>query len=138
MSVFSGVTDFFNSFLSWMSTSLHQTTAAYCDLQTADSSTVLVYNDGSLLSIIRVDGVKSLIGQEEFDQIQLGLQQTLQTTMSQSGHTMQVYFNYNKDEVKAEITDIFAPAQATAERLSLRLDDLFAERIRHLSRYCAH
>ena len=95
-------------------------------------------NDGSLLSVIRVDGVKSLIGREEFDQIQLGFQQTLQTTMSQRGHFMQVYFNYNKDEVKTEITDIFASARATAERLSLRLDDLFAERIRHLSRYCAH
>src|SRR3990167_5355032 len=138
MSVFSGVTDFFNSFLSWMSTSLHQTTAAYCDLQTADSSTVLVYNDGSLLSIIRVDGVKSLIGQEEFDQIQNGLQQTLQTTMSQSGHSIQVYFSYNKDEVKTEISEILAPAMATANRLSLRLDDLFEERIHYLSRFCAH
>lgn len=138
MSIFSGATDFVNSLLAWMSTSLKQTTASYCDLQTADSPTVLVSHDGSLLSIVRVDGVKSLIGRDEFDQMQLGFQQSLQTTMSQPGHAIQVYFNYNKDEVTAEITDIFAPAQGTAERLSLRLDDLFAERIRHLSRYCAH
>ncbi|EKD45146.1 MAG: hypothetical protein ACD_70C00050G0001, partial [uncultured bacterium] len=138
MSVFSGVTGFFNSFLSWMGTSLMQSTGSYCDLQTADSPTTLVNHDGALLSIIRIDGVKSLIGREEFDQIQLGLRQSLQTTMSQAGHTLQVYFNYNKEEVTAELTDILAPAQATAERLSLRLDDLFAERIRHLSRYCAH
>jgi len=138
MSLFTGATDFLNSFLSWMSTSLRQTTASYSDLQTADSPNVLVNHDGSLLSLIRVDGVKSLIGREEFDQIQLGFQQTLQTTMSQAGHTIQVYFNYNKDEVKGEITDILSTAQATAERLSLRLEDLFAERIRHLSRYCAH
>ncbi|MCX7125755.1 MAG: type IV secretion protein IcmB [Gammaproteobacteria bacterium] len=138
MSFLSGIAGFFDSMMSWMSVSLHQTSASYCDLQTADSPTVLVNNDGSLLSIIRIDGVKSLIGRDEFDQIQLGMQQSLQTTMSQPGHAMQVYFSYNKDEVKAEITDIFAPAMATAERLSLRLDDLFAERIRHLSRYCAH
>ncbi|MCX7121373.1 MAG: type IV secretion protein IcmB [Gammaproteobacteria bacterium] len=138
MSLLSGATDFINSLLSWMSTSLHQTTASYCDLQTADSSTALVNHDGSLLSIIRVEGVKSLIGRDEFNQMQLGMQQTLQTTMSQAGHAMQVYFVYDKEAVKAEITDIFAPAQATAERLSLRLDDLFQERIRHLSRYCAH
>ncbi|OGT44058.1 MAG: type IV secretion protein IcmB [Gammaproteobacteria bacterium RIFCSPHIGHO2_12_FULL_40_19] len=138
MGMFSGVSEFFGSFISWMSTSLMQTSASYCDLQTADSPTSLVNNDGSLLSMIRVDGVKSLIGREEFDQIQLGFQQTLQTTMSQKGHSIQVYFSYNRDEVKAEITDIFASAQSTAERLSLRLDDLFAERIRHISRYCAH
>ncbi len=132
------MSDFFEPFLSWMSTSLHQTTASYCDLQTADSPTVLVNHDGSLLSVIRIDGVKSLIGQDEFDQIQNGLQQTLQTTMSQSGHSIQVYFCYNKDEVKGELTEILAPAVATANRLSLRLDDLFAERVNYLSRYCAH
>lgn len=138
MSVFSSMSNFFEPFLSWMSTSLHQTTASYCDLQTADSPTVLVNHDGSLLSVIRIDGVKSLIGQDEFDQIQNGLQQTLQTTMSQSGHSIQVYFCYNKDEVKGELTEILAPAVATANRLSLRLDDLFAERVNYLSRYCAH
>ncbi len=51
---------------------------------------------------------------------------------------MQVYFSYDKQEVEAEIAGIFAPARATAERLGLRLDDLFEERTRHLSRYCAH
>lgn len=138
MSFSSGVSDFLNSFISWMSTSLHQTTASYCDLQTADSPTVLVNHDGALLSIIRIDGVKSLIGRDEFNQIQLGLQQSLQTTMSQSGHSMQVYFHYSKDEVKTEINTIFAPAVATAERLSLSLEDLFSERVRYLSSYCAH
>ena len=132
------LSNFFLPFMSWMSTSLRQTTASYCDLQTADSPTTLVNHDGSLLSVIQIDGVKSLVGRDEFDQIQLGLQQSLQTTMSQAGHTIQVYFSYNKDEVKQEITDIFAPAVATAERLSLKLDDLFEERIRYLSRYCAH
>ena len=37
----------FDTFLSLMSTSLHQTTISYCDIQTADSPTVLVANDGS-------------------------------------------------------------------------------------------
>lgn len=138
MSIFSGLSDFFGSFLSWISVSLGQTTASYCDLQTADSPTVLVNHEGSLLSVVRVDGVSSLVGRAEFEKIQLGFRQSLQTTMSQAGHSMQVYFYYNRDEVTEEITDIFAPAQATAERLSLKLDDLFGERIRHLARYCAH
>ena len=138
MRLTSGLSDFFGSFLSWMSMSLKQTTESYCDLQTADSQTVLVNNDGALLSVICVEGVKSLIGREEFDQIQAGLQQTLQTTMSQPGHEIQVYFAYDRDAVKTELTSILAPSEATAERLSLQLDDLFSERIHHLSRYCAH
>ncbi|OGT26520.1 MAG: type IV secretion protein IcmB [Gammaproteobacteria bacterium RIFCSPLOWO2_02_FULL_42_14] len=138
MRLVSGVSDFFDTLLSWMSTSLKQTTASYCDLQTADSPTVLVNNDGTLLSVIQIDGVKSLIGREEFDYIQTSLRQTFQTTMSQSGHEIQVYFSYNRDEVKKELSEILSPAVATAERLSLQLDDLFEERMTHLSRYCAH
>lgn len=138
MSIFSGISSFFDTMMSWMSTSLHQTMAAYCDLQTADSPTVLVNHNGTLLSIIRIDGAKSLIGQDEFETIQRGLQQTLQAVMSQPGHTMQVYFSYNKDDIKNEISKILSFAQATANRLSLRLDDLFSERVDYLSRYCAH
>ena len=95
----------FDALFSWISTLLKQNTSAYCDLQTADSPTVLVNHDGALLSVIRVDGVKSLIGREEFEQIQLGFRQSLQTTMSQPGHFIQVYFSHNKEQVAAELTD---------------------------------
>ena len=124
--------------LSWFGTSIKQTSAAYCELQTADSDTVLVANDGSLISILKIEGVTTLIGQSEFDQIQNALRQSLQTTMSQSGHVIQVLFSYDKDEVLDEIKNIFAPARDTAKRLALSLEDLFSEREKHLSHYCAH
>ena len=127
----------FDTFLSLMSTSLHQTTISYCDIQTADSPTVLVANDGSLISLIKVSGVKTLIGKEEFNRIQEGLRHALQTTMKQSGHVIQVYFNYDKDTVRDQIQEILRPAKETAERLSLNLDDLFSERINYLSQFCA-
>ena len=130
--------DIFESLFSWFSSALKQNSASYCELQTADSPTVLVAHDGSLMSVLQVQGVTSLIGKEEFDQIQIGLQQSLQTVMSQAGHVIQVYFSYNKDEARGEITEILAPAEKTAERLSLRLEDLFKERINHLTDYCAH
>lgn len=125
------------SFLSWFSTSVKQTTASYCEIQTADSPTVLVANDGSLLSVLKIAGVNALIGKEEFFKIQEGLQHALQTSMSQPGHVMQVYFSYNKDEVAGEIEAILHPAKDTADRLGLNLDDLFKERINYLSQYCA-
>ena len=128
----------FNSIASMLSTTFKQTTASYCELQTADSPTVLVAHDGSLLSVLRIDGVKGLVGREEFEQIQTGLRQSLQTTMSQPGHTIQVFFAYNKDEVRGQINQILTPAQETANRLSLNLSDLFRERIDFLAKYCAH
>lgn len=135
---FSAVGDFFGSLISWMGVASKQSMAAYCDLQTADSPKVLVANDGSLLSILKLDGVTSLIGTEEFNRIQASLQQSLQTVMSQNGHVMQVYFSYNKDEVQSHISEIFEFARDTADRLDLSLDDLFKERENYIAQYCAY
>lgn len=132
------IVETFDSLFSWLSNSLKQNTSSYCELQTADSSTTLVAHDGSLLSVLRLDGVTSLIGRDEFNQIQTGLQQALQTVMTQPGHVIQVYFSYNKDEVQSAIRKIFQPAEETARRIGLQLDDLFKERINYLTSYCAH
>lgn len=137
-SVMSTFKDFMGSFASWIAVSVKQSTEAYCELQTADSPTVLVANDGSLLSVLKISGVKALIGTEEFARMQTSLQHSLQTVMSQPGHVVQALFSYNKDEVKSHITDILHFATETAERLDLALDDLFAERVRYLSDYCAY
>lgn len=131
------ILDAVDIFLAWLSTSLKQTTQSYCELQTADSPTCLVSHDGSLVSVLNVRGVRALIGADEFDRIQLGLQQSLQTTMSRQGHAIQVFFSYNKDDVAQEIQKILQPAKDTTKRLRLTLDDLFAERVGHLSKYCA-
>lgn len=128
----------FNTFWAWLSTLLKQTTLSYCEIQTADSRTTLVANDGSLVSLMRVEGVQMLVGREEFQRMLDGLQQTLHTTMAHPGYLIQVFFGYNKDEVQGVIAEILSPAEATAERLGLRLEDLFSERINYLSKYCAH
>ena len=137
MPLLESVTGFFDSFFAWLSTGLKQTTASYCDIQTADSEHTLVAHDGSLLSVIKLDGVTTLVGPEEFAHVCSGLEQTLQTIMSQPGHVIQVYFGYNKDEVGELIEDILQPAEDTAKRLHLELDDLLNERVDYLSQYCA-
>ncbi|MDR1057210.1 MAG: type IV secretion protein IcmB [Coxiellaceae bacterium] len=131
------IIDTVDAFVAWASSAIRQTTESYCELQTADSPTVLVANDGSLVSVLRIDGVKALIGTEEFNNIQNGLMHSLQTSLSRAGHAAQVYFSYNRDEVGEEISHIFEAARETAKRLTLALDDLFNERINYLAKYCA-
>lgn len=138
MKFFETLIDAKDAFFAWFDTALKKTTESYCELQTADSPTVLVANDGSLVSILRIRGVKKLIGAEEFDTIQRGLLQNLQTNMSRAGHAMQAYFTYNKDEVGEEIARILQPARETAKRMNLDLEDLFNERVSYLARFCAH
>ena len=132
-SFFEGVDTFF----AWLSTSLKQTTESYCDLETADSPTVLVNHDGSLISIIKVEGVTELSGADEFDRIVEGLSNAFQGAMSRPGHGLQVFFSHDKQNIKKVIRDIYAPAEATEKRLELNLDDLFKERVDFLSQYCA-
>jgi intracellular multiplication protein IcmB len=137
MNIITPILDTVDIFLAWLSTSLKQTTQSYCDLESADSKDSLVAHDGSLVSVIKIQGAKALVGEEEFDRIQLGLQQGFQTTMSRVGHSIQVHFSYNKDDIAEEINTIFKPAHETSKRLELNLDDLFNERERYLSKYCA-
>ncbi|WP_133129399.1 type IV secretion protein IcmB [Legionella yabuuchiae] len=132
-SFFEGVDTFF----AWLSTSLKQTTESYCELETADSPTVLVNHDGSLLSILQVEGITALVGADEFERLVEGLTNALQTAMGRPGHALQVYFSHDKQNIKKVIKDIYAPAEATAKRLELNLDDLFNERVNYLAQYCA-
>nr|NKB46535.1 type IV secretion protein IcmB [Legionellales bacterium] len=134
------VNSFFDTldvFIAWLSTSLGQTTESYCELETADSATVLVAHDGSLVSVVKIHGATALVGSEEFERMTNGIALTLQTVMSRPGHSVQVHFNYDHESIKQTIQEIFTPAKLTAERLNLALDDLFNERVNFLSKYCA-
>lgn len=132
-SFFEGVDTLF----AWLSTGLKQTTESYCELETADSPTVLVNHDGSLLSILKIDGITELLGVEEFERLVDGLTTALGPAMGRVGHAIQVFFEHDKQHIEKIIENIFSPAIATAKRLDLDLDDLFNERIQHLGRYCA-
>src|SRR3990167_5935200 len=111
-SFFEGVDTFF----AWLSTSLKQTTESYCDLETADSSSVLVNHDGSLLSILRVEGITTLLGVEEFHRLVVGLINAFQPAMGRPGHALQFFFEQEKANIKSAIRGIYGPAAATAAR----------------------
>ena len=136
-SILDPVLDTVDSLVAWLSDALNQSTSAYCDLETAEDNHTLVSRDGSLASILQVEGVTQLIGQDEFDKIWDGLKQNLQTSLSRPGHAVQVFFSHDSEQAKAEIKRILAPAQQTATRLQLDLTDLFHERVNYLAQYCA-
>src|SRR3990167_10306477 len=123
-----------DTFFAWLSTSLKQATESYCELETADSSTVLVNHDGSLLSVVKIEGVTSLVGNDEFQRLVEGLNIAFQGAMSRPGHGLQVYFSHDKQNIQKVIGDIYAPSLATAERLNINLTDLFEERKNYLAR----
>ncbi len=137
MSIIDPILDTVDGILAWLSTSLGQLAETYCELETADSRHTLVARDGSLVSVLRLQGSTFLVGPDEFERMHQGITQSLQTCLSKPGHSIQVFFMHDKETVTRELENILAPAKQTARDLNLSLDDLFQERIQELYRYCA-
>lgn len=129
--------DFIDSTFAWFSSSLKQTTESYCDLETAEDEYTLVGYDGSLASIIELNGVTYLMGAEEFEYCHTQLLNALQNNLKESGHSIQFYFAYDPEQAYEEIKQVLHPSRQTAKRLELNLEDLFEERNNYLASYCA-
>ncbi len=135
-SIIDPVLNVVDSLLAWLCFNLKQTTASYCDLETADSEFTLASKSGNLASIIEINGVKHLIGNPEFNQIHSGLCNTLQSSLKHGGHSFQVFFSYDREIVKQNIAKNISFASETMQRLSLDLEDLLQEKINYISKYC--
>ena len=70
---------------------------SYCRLETVDDG-VLVADDGSLISLLRLEGSLKQIGVEEFGSIVSSLTEKLQSSLSRPGHLIQVLFEYDPRE----------------------------------------
>lgn len=137
MSFVENMLDGIDTVLTWVSSGLKQTVESYCDIHTADSETALAANDGSLMSLIEIQGVNMLIGTEEFAHIHQVFHQCIQSSMGRPGHSMQFFFNYDNTKSRQLVEKNFEPAMHTAEVLQLDMKDLFRERVDIISNYCA-
>ncbi|MCD8573687.1 MAG: type IV secretion protein IcmB, partial [Gammaproteobacteria bacterium] len=137
MNIIETLLDNVDALLAWFASGLKTSCEDYCELETADSEFTLVSRDGSLVSIISVEGVSRLIGTEEFNHIHTSLTQTLRTALGRRGHSFQVIFSYDRAKAQQQISEMLTPAKATAQRLQLALNDLFVEREKVISSYCA-
>lgn len=137
MSLIDPIVDTIDGILAWLSSSLGQLAETYCELETADGPQNLVARDGSLVSILRIQGATFLVGPEEFERMHRGITQALQTCLARPGHAIQVYFQHDKENVTKELEQMLAPARQTSQQLHLSLNDLFSERVQELYRYCA-
>ena len=92
----------------------------------------LVCRDGSLVSLIGVDGARSMTGAEELERFVEVAARRLNTAFSAPGHALHIAFERAPDWA-GELADAHAEAcRRQAARLGLDLDDLPAERARRL------
>ena len=109
---------------------------SYCRLETVDNG-ILVADDGSLLSLLRLEGSLRHVGVEEYETIVSGLTEKLQSTLSKPGHLIQVVFEYDPESSARRVDELLQPSRLTAQNLGLSIGPLLENWGDALKRYCS-
>lgn len=98
----------------------------YCDLATTQDNN-FVANDGSLATVIRYDGFRSLVSKTSFAHFIDELTNAFQPFLSKRCYKVQVVF-VRDDDATDEIDRILAPSVETAERMNMNISDILDEK----------
>ncbi len=126
---------FINKILAPFQKALRQTISSFIQLETADSENVLVSSDGSLVSYIKIEGSKQIIGEEEYNNIIQASTVKFGSRFDRQGHALQVYFARDPGRIRDQLEQLIRPSRISADNMKLELKDLFDERINHLERF---
>lgn len=130
----SGIVNGLDSIFVWLNSVLKQNLADYSDLETAQDDYTLVTKDGSLLSLIRIDGYKSLINVSSFLQnISSPFASGVSSPFKKSGHTMQIWFSIDPTKSERSVREALAPSYETIKKLNLDLKEILDERVANIS-----
>mgnify|MGYP005926383151 CR=1 FL=1 len=110
---------------------------SYCKLETVDRD-ALVADDGSLITVLRLEGALQQVGVEEYATIVRGLTEKLQSTLSRPGHSIQIVFEYDPEASGARVREMLLPSRRTAQNLGLHIGPLLENWGQALERYCTH
>lgn len=116
---------------------LHAPVSGYCRLETVDGN-ALVADDGSLISVLRLEGSLKHVGVAEYNRIVSVLTEKLQSSLSRPGHVIQCVFEYDPDGSARRIDELLRPSRLTARGLGLRIDALLDDWSEALRAHCAN
>lgn len=113
------------------------TPRSHCRLHSADGEGVLVCDNASLVSLIRVDGSLRLMGEAEYLEACSVLTDALSPLLAGPGHALQVVFACDPEEAPEETARALAPARAQARALGLDLARVLDDWAATLAGHCA-
>lgn len=130
----SGLVNGMDSLFIWLNSGLKQNLSDYIDLETAQDNYTLVTKDGSLLSILRVDGYKSLMNVSSyFENISTPLNSGFDSFLLKPGHMIQTIFSVDPSKSKKVVRDALNPSYVTIKKLHLSLEEVLDERTEYIS-----
>jgi intracellular multiplication protein IcmB len=127
----------FDSFLAGVEEYLAKPVGHYCLPETSDDvlPDALVAMDGSLCSLIRVDGLVNLLGREEYQRVLERFIAAVQTRLERRGHAFAFYFTYEPERAMEVARDCLAPSIEQSKALGMSLEGLYRDWAGALSRY---
>ncbi len=129
---------FFGKLIAPFQTAFKSSLETFIRLETADDEITLAASDGSLVTYVRIDGSRQIIGEEEYNFLVEGSTIKIGSRFDRQGHAVQVYFVRDPNRITRYLEDLLRPSRLTAEAISLDVKDIFDERVRHLSRYLSY
>lgn len=130
--------DLISKFLMPFQKAFRQSVSSFIKLETADNETTLVSADGSLISYIKVEGSRQIIGDEEYKHIVEASTIKIGSRFDRQGHALQVYFVRDPERIRKELEKMIRPSRIGAQNIGLEMDDVFEERINHLEKFLTH
>lgn len=87
-----------------------------------------ICNDGSLMTVLAINGLRDIVGESDISDIALSLQAKLATLLGQPGHALQMWFMRDPDLSEALVQSLVVPTRRVAGLIGLDLRDVFEER----------
>lgn len=116
----------------------HTNMPAYCDIETADTQNALVTKGGSLVSGIRIDGMRFAIGPDEFERTAGIITRALQSYLNLAGHTVDIFASRDPYAIRGRIAEMSVGVKKTCEAVGLDVGDIILANEKEVSRYTAH
>jgi intracellular multiplication protein IcmB len=105
---------------------------AYCRLESAHGDYALLADDGSMVTLFRLEGFRSLPGEQDITEACDRLRVGLSPFFSKPGLALQFWFGHSPELGRREIEAIIDDTAAIARNNALDLEDLMEERRRLL------
>lgn len=112
---------------------LRQSISSFIRLETMDSEFTLAASDGSLVTYLKVDGSRQIIGEEEYNFLVEAATIKLGAKFDRPGHAMQIYFSRDPARIRSYLDVLNRPVFATAQNTGLEISDLIEEKVKNLS-----
>ena len=111
--------------------------SAFCFVETTDEN-LLIGQDGSVGTMLRIDGIRQMMGGAEFEELVEKASNNMSTYFSRRGRALQVWFCRDPDLSKPMVKEMMTVPRTVARRQQLDLDSIFDENESHLPKFMVY